>query len=193
MKSIGMLLLVVAILLVALWFAGERGLVKFPYPPIWPSLRENVTITVVRSQDQCVVIDAPSRLFTKAGRRVTWRILALTDKCADHDVIVQFEGDDPTGGHDKKTKATEGSEITAPITATGEKNKLYVYKILLASDPIVMGRGTLAYCPYWPCNGIRAYPDDATMTTEPEGSVTPTTPLAPGMGSRPSISLMARR
>jgi hypothetical protein len=180
MRRVRMFLLVVVIVLAALWFAGERGLVTFPYPPIRPWLRENVTITVVRSQGQCVVIDAPARLITKAGRTVRWKIRAREDECAAHDVIVQFEGDDPTGGAKKQTKATDGSEFTATIATTAKPEKLYIYQILLASQSVIMGRGTLIACPYWPCGARTPYAGDATITTDPGGPVIPTTTLTPG-------------
>jgi len=179
MKSVVVLLVVVAILLAALWFAGERGLVELPYPPIWPWLRENVTITVVKSQGQCVVVDAPSRLITKAGRTVTWKIRARKDECAAHEVSIQFEGDDPTGNEKKKAKATDGLEIKATSKTTPKEEKLYIYQILLASDPMVMGRGTLALCPYWPCRSAEASAADATITTDPGGPITPSTTLVP--------------
>jgi hypothetical protein len=181
MRSIGILLLVVAIILAGLWFAGERGLVSFPYPPTRPWLREDVTITVVKLQGQCVVVDVPSRLITKAGRKVTWKIRARKDECAAHDVIVQFDGDDPTGGVKKQITATEGSEITATITTNAEKEHLYIYEILLASQAKGMGRTTLAYCPDWPCKAAKAsVADDATLAATSGGPVVPTTTLAPG-------------
>jgi hypothetical protein len=172
MRSIGMLLLVVAILLAGLWFAGERGLVSFPYPPTRPWLREHVTITVVEFHHQCVIVDAPPRLITKPGRTVTWKIRAQGE-CAAHDVIVKFDGES-----EKKAKATDGSEITLTIP-TARQEKPFIYEILLASQPVVMARGTLAACPEWPCKAAKANAADATFTTDTGGPVVPTTTLTP--------------
>jgi len=182
MKSVAVLLLVVAILLAGTWFAGERGLVKFPYPPIRLLLREHVTITVVKFHDDCVVVDGPSRLITKPGRTVTWKIRAQAE-CAPHHVLIQFDGDNAKGD-EKKASATDGSEITVTIP-TAVEEKLFIYEILLASQqPVVMARGTLAACPYWPCNAAKVNAADATLTTAP-GGVVPTTTLAPGTISPP--------
>ena len=169
MKSI-VLLLVVAILLAALWFAGERGLITFPCPE--PRLREDVTITVVKRHGECVVVDAPPRLITKPGRTVRWKIRAQSE-CAHHVVIVQFDGES-----EKRANATDGSEITHTI-APAEKEKLFIYEILLASQPVVMARGTLACCPDWPCKAAGATAADPTFTTDTGGPVVPTTTLTP--------------
>jgi len=176
---------ILAILLAALWFAGERRLVAFPYPPIQPWLSEYVTITVFKSpQGQCVVVDLPSRVITKAGRTVTWKIRARKDECADHEVILQFEGDDPTG-NEKKGNAADRLEIKATINPAAKQEKLYIYQILLASQqPVVMARGTLAACPYWPCNAAKVNAADATLTTAP-GTTIPASP-APAGTPRPN-------
>jgi len=193
MKRICTLLLVVAILMGATWFAAEQGLFpgRVPYPPTWPWLRKNVSITVRQLQGQCELVDAPARLITKTGTTVTWTIRAHEKECSNHKLVLKFYGDDPTTGT-TPTNVQDGATITTTIKKEGKDEALYFYSIGLQSDPRIIGYVTLAYCPEWPCKAAKAPAATAQLTPDlvaiPSPAPSPAPTIAPGTTIAPSPS-----